>query len=89
MQRFAERYEGYKSGTIDPTYGMNRLSGYLQSGTELYNRLELMKDGLDWSHVTNYVLHSVTLNSVISFRRRQLPLRLHHAHHLRLAERPP
>ncbi len=67
MQRFAERYEGYKSGTIDPTYGMNRLSGYLQSGTELYNRLELMKDGLDWSHVTNYVLHSVTLNSVISF----------------------
>lgn len=67
VQRFAERYEGYKSGTIDPTYGMNRLSGYLQSGTELYNRLELMKDGLDWSHVTNYVLHSVTLNSVISF----------------------
>ena len=67
VQRFAERYEGYKSGTIDPTYGMNRLSDYLQSGTELYNRLELMKDGLDWSHVTNYVLHSVTLNSVISF----------------------
>lgn len=67
VQRFAERYEGYKSGTIDPTAGMNRLSGYLQSGSELYNRLELMKDGLEWSHVTNYQLLSVTLNSVISF----------------------
>ena len=67
VQRFAERYEGYKSGTIDPTYGMQRLAGYLQRDSELYNRLELMKDGLEWSHVSNYQLHSITLNSVISF----------------------
>ena len=67
VDRFAERYESFKSGAVDPTYGLQRLAGYTQPNSDLYNRFELMVDGLLWSHVTNFQLQSVTVNSVISF----------------------
>lgn len=67
VDRFAERYESFKGGAVDPSYGLQRLAGYVQPNSDLYNRFQLMIDGLIWSHVTNFQLQSVTLNSVISF----------------------
>ena len=63
---FSVNYLKYISGVTDPTYGYQRLSGYLLPGSDLDNRMKDAMDGLSWAHTSSITVDSSQLNGALS-----------------------
>ncbi len=65
--KFIETYSKYISGILGKysSGGYAALQEYVQSGSDLDNRLYEMLDGLTWAHTNSYSLDSYVLNGAI------------------------